>query len=131
MLTEGAPEPVRLQDPFGLRCLPPVAGALHDAAAGVHDLLAVEINAAAENPLIAGDEVLHHGGFHAAACALALDTLRLALVPFASMSTARLSHLMEPGLTGLSPFLSVERSGQLGRADRRVPRGRRAGAPAR
>jgi histidine ammonia-lyase len=114
VLTEGAPAPARMQDPFGLRCLPPVAGALHDAAASVYDVLAVEINAAAENPLIAGGEVLHHGGFHAAPCALALDTLRLALVPFASMSAARLSHLMEPGLTGLTPFLSVDVPGSSG-----------------
>jgi histidine ammonia-lyase len=114
MLTEGAPEPARLQDPFGLRCLPPVAAALHHAAAGMHEVLSVEINAAAENPLIAGGEVLHHGGFHAAPCALALDTLRLALVPFASMSAARLSHLMEPGLTGLTPFLSVDAPGSSG-----------------
>jgi histidine ammonia-lyase len=113
-LTAGAPPSARTQDPFGLRCLPPVAGALHDAAAALHDVLAVEINAAAENPLIAGDAVLHHGGFHAAPSALALDTLRLALVPFASMSAARLSHLMEPGLTRLTPFLSVEAPGSSG-----------------
>ncbi len=114
VLTEGAPGPARMQDPFGLRCLPPVAGALHDAAAGIHDVLAVEINAAAENPLLAGDQVLHHGGFHAAPSALALDTLRLALVPFASMSAARLAHLMEPGLSGLTPFLSVDAPGSSG-----------------
>ena len=114
VLTDGAPAPARVQDPFGLRCLPPVAGALNDAVAGLHDVLAVEINAAAENPLIAGGEVLHHGGFHAAPCALALDTLRLALVPFASMSAARLSHLMEPGLSGLTPFLSVDAPGSSG-----------------
>jgi histidine ammonia-lyase len=80
----------------------------------MHDVLAVEINAAAENPLIAAGEVLHHGGFHAASCALALDTLRLALVPFASMSAARLSHLMEPGLSGLTPFLSSGERGSSG-----------------
>ena len=114
VLTQDAPEPARVQDPFGLRCLPPVAGALDDAAAALHDVLAVEINAAAENPLIAGGEVLHHGGFHAAPCALALDTLRLALVPFASMSAARLSHLMAPELTGLTPFLSVDAPGSSG-----------------
>ena len=114
VLTEGAPAPARVQDPFGLRCLPPVAGALHAAAAGLHGVLAVEINAAAENPLIAGGEVLHHGGFHAAPCALALDTLRLALVPFASMSAARLAHLMEPGLSGLPAFLSVDAPGSSG-----------------
>ncbi len=114
VLTDGAPAPARMQDPFGLRCLPPVAGALHDAVAGLDGVLTVEINAAAENPLIAGGEALHHGGFHAAPCALALDTLRLGLVPFASMSAARLSHLMEPGLTGLSPFLSVDAPGSSG-----------------
>ena len=113
-LTEGAPEPARMQDPFGLRCLPPVAGALHAANAALHDVLAVEINAAAENPLFAGGEVLHHGGFHAAPCALALDTLRLALVPFASMSAARLAHLMEPGLSGLPAFLAVDAPGSSG-----------------
>jgi histidine ammonia-lyase len=114
LLTAGASEPARLQDPFGLRCLPPVAGALHHAAAGLHDLLAVEINAASENPLIADGDVLHHGGFHAASSALALDTLRLALVPFASLSLARLSHLMAPDLTGLAPFLSVGAPGSSG-----------------
>jgi histidine ammonia-lyase len=114
VLTQGAPEPARMQDPFGLRCLPPVAGALHDAAASLHDVLAVEINAAAENPLIAAGEALHHGGFHAAPIALALDTLRLALVPFASMSAARISHMMEPGLSGLTPFLSVDAPGSSG-----------------
>jgi histidine ammonia-lyase len=114
VLTQDAAAPVRMQDPFGLRCLPPVAGALHDAVAGLHDVLAVEINAAAENPLIIGAGALHHGGFHAAPCALALDTLRLALVPFASMSAARVSHLMEPGLSGLTPFLCVDAPGSSG-----------------
>jgi histidine ammonia-lyase len=113
-LTADAPPPARIQDPFGLRCLPPVAGAVHDALAQLHDVLAVEINAAAENPLIAGEEILHHGGFHNATCALALDGLRLALVPFASLSAARLTHLMAPELTGLSPFLSVDAPGSSG-----------------
>jgi histidine ammonia-lyase len=114
VLTEAAPEPARVQDPFGLRCLPPVAATLHATAAGLHGVLAVEINAAAENPLIVAGEVLHHGGFHAAPCALALDALRLALVPFASMSAARLAHLMEPGLTGLAAFLAVDAPGSSG-----------------
>ena len=107
-LTAGTEPPARRQDPFGLRCLPPVAGALHDALATLHDILAVEINAAAENPLFAGGEALHNGGFHAASCALALDSLRLALVPFGSLSGARLSHLMAPDLTGLTPFLAAD-----------------------
>ena len=113
-LTAGVEPPARRQDPFGLRCLPPVAGALHDALAGLHDVLAVEVNAAAENPLFAGGEALHNGGFHAASCALALDSLRLALVPFGSLAGARLSHLMAPDLTGLTPFLAADAEGSSG-----------------
>src|SRR5829696_2996334 len=113
-LTSETPSPARVQDPFGLRCLPPVGAALHQAATALHDVLAVEINSAAENPLIAGGEVLHHGGFHAAPCALALETLRLAMVPFASMTAARLAHLMEPWLTGLTPFLAIDAPGSSG-----------------
>jgi histidine ammonia-lyase len=113
-LTAGAGPPARRQDPFGLRCLPPVAGALAWTLSGLRDVLAVEINAAAENPLFAGGEALHNGGFHAASCALALDSLRLALVPFGSLSGARLSHLMAPDLTGLTPFLAADENGSSG-----------------
>ena len=113
-LTAGGEPPARRQDPFGLRCLPPVAGALHDVLGGLHDVLAVEVNAAAENPLFAGGEALHNGGFHAASCALALDSLRLALVPFGSLAGARLSHLMAPDLTGLTPFLAADTDGSSG-----------------
>ena len=74
----------------------------------------MEINAAAENPLFAGGRRSHHGGFHAAPCALALDTVRLALVSFAGLSSARLSHLMAPALTGLAPFLAVDEPGTSG-----------------
>ena len=99
-------EPARLQDPLGVRTLPQVGGALHDALAALHAVLAVELEAASENPLIAGDAVYHHGGFHAASLALALDAARLAAVQFGGLSLARLSLLMEPDLTGLEPFLS-------------------------
>jgi len=113
-LTADAPPAARLQDPFGLRCLPPVAGALNDALVGLEDVLAIEINAGAENPLFADGRALHHGGFHAATCALALDGVRLALVPFASLSAARLTHLMAPELSGLTPFLAIDEPGASG-----------------
>jgi histidine ammonia-lyase len=114
VLTADAPPAARLQDPFGLRCVPPVAGALDDALTALENVLAVEINAGSENPLFAGGRALHHGGFHAATCALALDAVRLALVPFASLSAARLTHLMAPELSGLTPFLGADQPGASG-----------------
>jgi histidine ammonia-lyase len=103
----------RIQDPFGLRCLPQVHGAALDAATEIESVLAVELNAAPENPLIVpatteSDTALtrHHGGFHAAQLALALDRLRLALLSTAQLSAGRLSMLTEPEITGLRPFLA-------------------------
>jgi histidine ammonia-lyase len=114
ILTSGAAVPARLQDPFALRCVPQVGGALHDALAHLHDVLAIELNAAAENPLLAHGRFHHHGSFHAASIALALDTLRLAVVPFAQLSTARLAHLMDPPLTDLPAFLAAGAPGSSG-----------------
>jgi histidine ammonia-lyase len=114
ILTADHAEPARLQDPFSLRCVPQVAGALHDALAQLHGVLAIELNAAAENPLLADRRFHHHGGFHAASLALALDTLRLALVPFAQLSTARLADLMDPPVTALPAFLAAGAPGSSG-----------------
>ncbi|MFJ5265893.1 aromatic amino acid ammonia-lyase [Streptomyces sp. NPDC088387] len=98
----------RLQDPYGFRCLPQIHGPAHDAADALEDVLAVEINAAAENPLISTEDLAayHHGGFYQAQLALALDHFRLALTQVARLSTSRLSTLNEPAYTRLKPFLA-------------------------
>ncbi len=68
----------------------------------------MEINAAAENPLIAPADLAayHHGGFYQAQLALALDHFRLAVTQVARLSTSRLSTLNEPAYTRLRPFLA-------------------------
>ncbi|WP_328863395.1 aromatic amino acid ammonia-lyase [Streptomyces sp. NBC_00306] len=109
----GAPErptpPLgRIQDPYGFRCLPQIHGPAEDAADALERTLAVEINAAAENPLICPSDMAayHHGGFYMAQLALDLDHFRLALTQTARLSTSRLSALNEPGFTRLRPFLA-------------------------
>ncbi|MGP4016506.1 aromatic amino acid ammonia-lyase [Saccharopolyspora sp. 5N708] len=105
----------RVQDPFGLRCLPQVHGPALEAMADVESVLAVELNAASENPLITTEAaVRHHGGFHTAQLALALDRLRLAVLSTAQLSAGRLSMLTEPELTGLRPFLASGPAGSSG-----------------
>lgn len=98
----------RIQDPYGFRCLPQIHGPAHDAADALEEVLAVEINAAAENPLISPEDMAayHHGGFYQAQLALALDHFRLALTQVARLSTSRLSTLNEPAFTRLRPFLA-------------------------
>ncbi|SNX61704.1 histidine ammonia-lyase [Streptomyces sp. TLI_55] len=98
----------RIQDPYGFRCLPQIHGPAHDAADALEAVLDVEINAAAENPLISPEDMAayHHGGFYQAQLALALDHFRLALTQVARLSTSRLSTLNEPAYTRLRPFLA-------------------------
>ncbi|MEW2515999.1 aromatic amino acid ammonia-lyase [Streptomyces sp. NPDC046870] len=98
----------RIQDPYGFRCLPQIHGPAHDAADALEQVLTVEINAAAENPLIAPEDftAYHHGGFYQTQLALALDHFRLALTQVARLSTSRLSTLNEPTYTRLRPFLA-------------------------
>ncbi|WP_028809680.1 aromatic amino acid ammonia-lyase [Streptomyces sp. 351MFTsu5.1] len=98
----------RIQDPYGFRCLPQIHGPAHDAADALEEVLTIEINAAAENPLISPEDMAayHHGGFYQAQLALALDHFRLALTQVARLSTSRLSTLNEPAFTRLRPFLA-------------------------
>ncbi|MEV8018237.1 aromatic amino acid ammonia-lyase [Streptomyces sp. NPDC086554] len=98
----------RIQDPYGFRCVPQIHGPAHDAADALEDVLTVEINAAAENPLISPDDMAayHHGGFYLAQLALSLDHFRLAMTQAARLSTSRLSTLNEPAFTRLRPFLA-------------------------
>jgi histidine ammonia-lyase len=106
----------RLQDPFGLRAFPQVQGPALEAADALEKALAIDVNAAAENPFIDVDteNVYHHGHFATSHLALALDHLRAALHHVAELSAARLSDLVEPELTGLSPFLSAGPPGSSG-----------------
>jgi len=100
----------RIQDPYGYRALPQVHGPAVDAVRALRDVLDVEMNAAAENPLIdaASGQVIHNGNFYTAYLGLALDSARMALFQTAALSTARLGTLVEPAMTGLRPFLASD-----------------------
>ncbi|MEJ2889228.1 aromatic amino acid ammonia-lyase [Actinomycetospora aeridis] len=98
----------RIQDPFGLRAFPQVNGPAIDALATLHGVLDVEINAGAENPMIAvaEDDAYHHAHFHTAYVAGALDHVRACVHGVAELSAARLGDLVEPEQTGLRAFLA-------------------------
>jgi len=58
----------RIQDPYGYRAFPQVHGPAMDAARDAERTIAIDLNAAAENPLIdvAGETAWHNGNFHTA-----------------------------------------------------------------
>jgi len=110
LLADDGQPPVRIQDPYGYRALPQVHGPAVDAVRDAERAVTIEVNAAAENPLIdvAGGRVWHNGNFHTAYVGLALDAVRAALFQTAALSAARLGTLVEPAFTGLAPFLATD-----------------------
>ncbi|MEU8637429.1 aromatic amino acid ammonia-lyase [Amycolatopsis sp. NPDC048633] len=106
----------RIQDPFGLRAFPQVQGPALDAIHYLRDVLAIEINASTENPMIStvhGD-AYHHAHFHTAYVSTALDQARATVHQVAELSVARLGDLVEPEFTGLRPFLAAGPAGSSG-----------------
>jgi len=98
---------VRVQDPYSIRCMPQVHGAVRDVLADVEARLAVEMNAATDNPLVfARDGVTLSGGnFHGEPIAFAADFLAIALAELASISERRIEKLTNDAFSGLPPFL--------------------------
>jgi histidine ammonia-lyase len=97
----------KVQDPYSLRCAPQVHGAARDALDYVDGVLARELNAATDNPLVfaAEGDVLSGGNFHGEPVALALDMLAIALAELGGISERRLERLVNPDYSGLPPFL--------------------------
>lgn len=96
-----------VQDAYSLRCAPQVHGAVRDAAAEARRIFSIEINAATDNPLVFGEEILSGGNFHGQHLALTLDALAVALVSLAGISERRIDRLVNPMLNeGLPAFLA-------------------------
>jgi len=97
----------RVQDAYSLRCTPQVLGAVGEGFAFAERLVATELNAATDNPLVFGDDVLSGGNFHGQPIALALDVLGIALTTLAGLAERRLERVVNPDLSsGLPAFLA-------------------------
>jgi histidine ammonia-lyase len=103
--------PHKVQDPYSLRCIPQVHGAVRDALDVLGRVLAVEMNAATDNPLVFSDgQVISGGNFHGEPVAMAIDYAKIAITELASISERRTARIVDASLSGLPPFLS-ERPG--------------------
>ena len=103
----------KVQDAYALRCAPQVHGASRDILDYVEATVAVELNAATDNPLVLVEEgmIVSAGNFHGQPLAFALDVLAMAVAELASISERRVERLVNPSLSdGLPPFL-IERAG--------------------
>jgi histidine ammonia-lyase len=99
-----------VHDAFVFRCVPQVEGTLFEALERLAGVLEIELNVAGENALmLPGDGVaLPNGNFHAGVLTLALDSLRGAMAQSASLIAARVSALLDPEVTHLTPQLAQD-----------------------
>ena len=100
----------KVQDPYSLRCIPQVYGAVLDTLNYASTVLTTEINSATDNPLVGDDEVISVGNFHGEPVALVSDFMAIAMTDMGNMIERRLARITDENLSGLPPFL-VENSG--------------------
>ncbi len=111
----------KVQDPYSLRCVPQVHGAVRDALDHLRRVLDIELNSATDNPLVfpgggvadadtiatGGGRVISGGNFHGEPIALALDFAKLALGRARVDQRASDGAARRPRLNGgLPPFLA-------------------------
>jgi histidine ammonia-lyase len=98
----------RVQDPYSVRCMPQVFGAVEAALAHARDVLAAAVNGVTDNPLIFDRDILSGGNFHAEPLAMLSDYLAIAVSEIASMSERRTDLLDRRVNPALSMFLTTE-----------------------
>ena len=133
---------LRVQDAYGLRCVPQIHGASRDAIGYVAGVVGRELNAVTDNPLILpadlsagfptaiaegsafgaagtagpgeglGADIISGGNFHGQPVALAMDFLGIALSELANISERRTERLVNPALSNGLPAF-LTRSGGL------------------
>jgi histidine ammonia-lyase len=100
----------RVQDPYSLRCVPQVHGAIRQTINHARDILSIEVNSVTDNPLVfveTGD-VISGGNFHGEAIALAMDYLTMGVAELANICERRIEKMMNPIFSELPAFLVKE-----------------------
>ncbi len=115
----------KVQDPYSLRCVPQVHGAVRDALDHLRRVLDIEMNSATDNPLVfpeggvaaedalatGGGRVISGGNFHGEPIALALDFAKLAIAELGAISERRTALLLDARLNGGLPAFLAGSSG--------------------
>ena len=107
-----------VQDPYTLRCVPQVHGAVRDAIAYAQWVIDIELNAVNDNPIIFVDEdsgqadVISAGNFHGEPVAIAMDYMKLSLAELGNMSERRVARLVDADSNGgVLPMFLTEHGG--------------------
>lgn len=86
-----------VQDALSFRVVPQVHGALREYITAARSAVTVELNAAADNPLVSVPDqaLVSNGNFQPVVLAIAYDALRIAVAHAGQLSERRMSHLWD------------------------------------
>jgi histidine ammonia-lyase len=101
----------KVQDPYSLRCVPQVHGAVRDAVSYMRKTVDTEINSVTDNPIVFEDSIISGGNFHGEPIALALDFATIAMSEIGSISERRVDKILTPAFSGGLPAYLVRNSG--------------------
>ncbi|HNW44700.1 MAG TPA: histidine ammonia-lyase [Elusimicrobiales bacterium] len=102
----------RVQDPYSLRCMPQVLGAVRDTLEHAVSVFETEFASVTDNPLVVssgdgkgGVEVISGGNFHGQAVSFAADFAAIAVTALGNISERRIAQLVSD-FEILPPFLA-------------------------
>ncbi len=97
----------KVQDGYSMRCTPQVLGPSFDTLEYAREIITIEMNSGADNPLFFGDEQEYFacGNFHGQGIGMAVDFLCIAMSEVANLSERHTNRLLNPVLSGLPDFL--------------------------
>lgn len=100
----------RVQDPYSLRCIPQVHGAIYQTLQHALEVLEIEINSITDNPLIFEQDnlIVSGGNFHGEAASFVMDYLAIGLAELANISERRIEKMMNPSFSQLPAFLTKD-----------------------
>jgi histidine ammonia-lyase len=100
----------RVQDPYSLRCIPQVHGAIRQTFLHACEVVDRELNSVTDNPLIFPDDhlVISGGNFHGEALAFCMDYMAMGLSELGSICERRIEKMMNPTFSELPAFLTKD-----------------------
>jgi len=97
-----------VQDGYAIRCAPQVHGAARDTLRHAKNIIAREINAATDNPLLfENGDVISGGNFHGEPTAMVMDFLGIALAELGAVSERRIFRLLDSHLNNGLPTMLI------------------------